>query len=67
MSLATLETAILAEMWTVTGNVSLKKKHIMEWSTSPVDAREGELLVFLPGLKIHVAYVLPTPRKRGAR
>lgn len=64
MSFATLETAILAELWHVTGKVTLKRKHIMEWSTTPVEAKEGELLAFLPQLRVHVAYILPAKRKR---
>jgi hypothetical protein len=65
MSLATLETAILAELGRVTGNVALKKKNIREWATSPVEAQGGEVLAYLPDLRIHVAYTVPEQKRRA--
>jgi hypothetical protein len=57
MSLRTLETAILAELRTVTGQSALRLKDIQEWSTTPVKAQGAEVLAFLPALSIHVAYL----------
>lgn len=53
MSMATLETAILAELRQVSGVSKLRKKDILEWSTGEVKVEEGETLFFLPSLKIH--------------
>lgn len=56
MSIASFERELLAELKTVTGNSKLTKNSIMEWSTTPVKAQEGELLAELPGLHVYVAY-----------
>jgi hypothetical protein len=56
MSMATLERAILAELRDVTGKRKLRKKDMMEWSSGDIEPQEGETLVYLPGLKINVAY-----------
>lgn len=55
MSLATLERAILAELRVVAGDKKLQQEDIMEWSTGPVKAEEGETLYYLPELAVHVA------------
>jgi len=65
VSLSTLETAILAELWHVSRNVSLKKKHLMEWSTTKIEPQAGEKYAFLPQLAVHVCYVEPAPKKRS--
>lgn len=59
MSLREIETAMLAELREVADKRSIRLKDIMEWSTAPVQAQEGETLYFLPNLKIHVAVKLP--------
>jgi hypothetical protein len=55
MSMASLESAIMVELKEVAGNKKLRLKDLMEWSTTPVTAREGETLYFLPKLKIYTA------------
>ena len=59
MSFKTLETAVLAELRSITGNTRLKMKNVMEWSTGEVKAHEGETYVFLPKLQVHVCYIDP--------
>ena len=54
-----LEAAVLAELREVTGHRKLRQKDIMEWSTGDVKPGDGETLVFLPALKVHVAYKAP--------
>ena len=71
MSMQTLERAILAEAKTVLNNPKLKMKDIMEWSTGPVKAEDGEVIVELPGLGVNVAVAKSNdlrqaqPKKRG--
>ena len=55
MSMKTLETAILVEAKTITGNKKLRQKDIMEWSTGKIKAQEGEKLYWLPELCINIA------------
>lgn len=66
MSMRSLEAAILAELRTVTGNTKLRQNDIQEWSTSKVEARDGETLYFLPVLSVHVAVKVP-PKKTKAK
>lgn len=67
MSLKTLETAILFELRRVSGKRTLRKKDIMEWSTSPVEAHDGETLFVLPELKIHIAVLTAALGKNWLR
>jgi len=56
MSPATVERAIWRELREITCNKKLRLKDITEWRTSEFQSQEGEKLVFLPGLKVWVAY-----------
>lgn len=64
MSMRTLEAAILKELRVVAKNKKLRQKDIMEWSTSPVKAAEGETLYKLPELSVYVA-VKVQPKNAG--
>ena len=55
MGIRNIEAAILGELKVVAGNNKILQKDIMEWSTGPVEAQEGEKLYFLPSLQINVA------------
>jgi hypothetical protein len=55
----TLEAAILKELRVVANSKKLRQKDIMEWSTGPVKAQEGETLYYLPELKINVSVKAP--------
>ena len=55
MGIMAIEKVILSELRTVTKNNKLRLKDIMEWSTGPVKAHEGEKLYFLLDLQINVA------------
>lgn len=66
MGMRELEAAILSELRMQTGNRRIRQKDIMEWSTSPVAARDGELTAFLKLNQVHVAYKLPPQKARAA-
>jgi hypothetical protein len=51
-----LEDEVLRELREVTKLPKLRPMDIAEWSTGEVKPREGELIAFLPNLKITVAY-----------
>ena len=55
MSMKSLETAILAEAKTVTGNKKLRMKDIMEWSTGEVKPEPGEQIFRLPNMGVNIA------------
>ena len=55
MSMRSLESEILAEAKTVTGNKKLRLKDIMEWRTSSFEPEPGEVLHFLPTIGVYVA------------
>ena len=57
MSMKELEREILKELKQVTKNNKLRIKDIMEWSTGKVEAQGEEKYIYLPNLKIHVAYL----------
>jgi len=69
MGMRELERAIMAELQIVAMNKKLRLKHLMEWSTSKLEAGDGEAYYFLPELKIHCAVKYPLPetpeRKAG--
>ena len=48
MSLATLERAIVISARGVLNNPKLRLKDLLEWSTSKVKSREGEVAVYVP-------------------
>jgi hypothetical protein len=54
------EHSIARELRTVTGDSTLKLRHIIEWSTSEAAVRArvriGETVIFLPSLQVWVAY-----------
>lgn len=56
MSLHTLEVAIWREAQTVLKNLKIRLKDLAEWSTGELDYHEGEVNVFLPTLKVFVAF-----------
>lgn len=56
MSMASLEKAILAGLKKETSNNKLTKSSIMEWSTTPVVAQEGEKLCEVKDPHVFVAY-----------
>lgn len=60
MSYKGLEIGIIEELRIIAKNNKLKGKDLMEWSTSPVKAQEGETLYFLPGLKVYCAVKVPS-------
>lgn len=59
MSMREIEAGILAELKQVANNAKIRQKDIMEWSTSEIEAQEGETYFFLPILKVHVCVKLP--------
>jgi hypothetical protein len=56
MSIASFEREMLAELRQVTEDKKLTRNDWLEWSTTPIAAQEGELLAYLPTLRVHVAY-----------
>lgn len=44
------------ELKVVTGNSKIRLKDIMEWSTGPVDAEDGEKVIHLPDMNVNVSY-----------
>jgi len=56
VSLSTLERAIWHEAQVVTGRKSLRLKDLLEWSTSEIAGRDGEVVVYLPGNKVWAAF-----------
>ncbi len=55
MSFTDLERAVLSELKVVTKDNKLRLKDVVEWSTSEIKPHEGEILYFLPDLKIWCA------------
>jgi len=55
MSLATLENAIVEEASSIKKR-KLKKKDLMEWSTTPIEAKPGEFLVRCPKIGAYAAF-----------
>lgn len=55
MSMRTLETAILSEAKTITGNKKLRQKDIMEWSTGDIKLQKGEKIYRLPDMGVNIA------------
>jgi hypothetical protein len=53
MGMKEIERAILWELIEVSKNKKLKIKDIMEWSTGEIKPQEGEVLHYLPVLKIY--------------
>jgi hypothetical protein len=64
MSMATLETAILAEARAVFNNRKLRKKDILEWSTGTIKAVDGEVQATLPVLKVNVAILKVNDKRK---
>jgi hypothetical protein len=64
MSMATLETAILAEARAVFNNRKLRKKDILEWGTGTVKAVDGEVQATLPVLKVNVAILKVNDKRK---
>lgn len=60
MSMRDLERVIWAELKVVTGNSKIRLKDIMEWSTGPIEAENGEKLIHLPDMNVNVAYKDPS-------
>lgn len=63
MSMNTFERLILGELKLATGNRKLKEKDLLEWRTSAIKQRDGEVVVYLPLNGVWVAY--PAPSKRA--
>jgi hypothetical protein len=63
MSFASLQRAVLNEARVVLKNRKLRAADIQEWSTGPVKAGEGEVVVNCPDLGVNVA-VLKAMDKR---
>jgi hypothetical protein len=55
MSMASLERAVLAGAKIVFNNPKLKKKDILEWSTSKIEAHDGEVVTYVPDPGVFVA------------
>lgn len=55
MSLATLERAACASARIVLNNRKLRVKDVLEWSTSPIAPRAGEVVVFVRDPGVYVA------------
>lgn len=51
-----IERLITAEARKILHNPKLRVKDIQEWNTRPFGYHEGEVLIYLDQLKIHVAY-----------
>lgn len=56
MSLYTLEREMWAEFKEVTGLVKTKMKDLQEWSSGEIEKRDDEVMVFLPGMGVWVAF-----------
>lgn len=67
MSLSTLENIIVIELRSITGNMKITKNWIMEWSTGPVKAAEGETLYYLPTLKVNCAIKAPAKKPKQTK
>lgn len=61
MSLRTLELEILRELRVVAKDAKLRLKDIQEWSTGKIKPHEGEIVYFLPALKMSVAVKKGSP------
>ena len=55
MSMATLESAILAGAREVLKNAKLRQKDIQEWSTGKVECHPGEVVVRVPDPGVWIA------------
>lgn len=55
MGIRQLEAAILAEAKIVTKNSKLRMKDILEWSSGKVEPQTGEVVFFLPELRVYIA------------
>jgi len=55
VSLGQLETAILSELRYVSGRKSLRQEDILEWSLTPIDPHENEIVYHLPVLGVYCA------------
>lgn len=55
MSMQTLEREIVAEARGVLKNKKLRVKDMQEWSTGPITAEDGEVVISLPSLGVNVA------------
>lgn len=49
-----MEKRILKELIKVSGNIKLKLPNIEQWSAQKLDQAEGEVIYFLPELKVYV-------------
>ena len=55
MGIRQVESAILAEAKTITGNKKLRLKDIMEWSTGEIKPEPGEKTYYLPKMGVNIA------------
>lgn len=63
MSLGRLEQAVFDELRLVAGDRKLRWKDVMEWSSGPIEAQEGEKLYHLPKLGINCAVKVKDQRR----
>lgn len=56
MSVALVLREIWQELQEVTGNKKIRLKDFMEWRSVEFEGQEGEKVVFLPKLRVWVAY-----------
>jgi hypothetical protein len=55
MTWGTLERAVLYNAKDVFKNKNLRLKDLMEWSTGQLEPHDGEVIAFIPNLKVWVA------------
>jgi hypothetical protein len=55
MTWGTLERAVLYNAKDVFKNKNLRLKDLMEWSTGQLEPHDGEVIAFIPDLKVWVA------------
>lgn len=66
MSFATLEKAVLTEARDVFMNRKLRMKDIIEWSTAPLKAHDGEVIALLPILGVNVSVAKEFDKRKSS-
>lgn len=64
MSMATLERAVLAGAKVTFNNPKLKMKDILEWSTGPVKAEDGEVVARVDDPGVNVAIMKELDKRK---
>lgn len=62
--MASLETAILAELREVANNKSLRKNDMQEWSTGKLTEHPGEVIIDLPRHSVQVSILKERDKRK---